>query len=110
MAAVAHGLQNAGQHVVHDHGDRSCKISAEILKRERHDLFRRAHPAQNLRGEHQADQGDDGAGNKADQQGIVYGLVDLFALLCTEMTCNDDACAQRQAVEKADNQKNQVAR
>ena len=108
-AAVADRLQNAGAHIVHDHRDRAEKVGAEVRHRVDQNVFGRTHPAQDLRGQQHAHHRQHRARRKPQRHRGVDRAAQTFPVLGTEIPRHHNARAQRHAVDKARQQKNQAA-
>ena len=107
-AAVAHRLQNAGAHVVHDHRQRAHEINPEIQNRLGQHIRRGAHPAQNLGREDDAQNRKQHAGAQTQRHGGVHRLLQGFVILRTVKPGHQHARTQRHAIDEADHQHDQA--
>ena len=101
-AAVAHGPENSGTHVVDQQAHDAGEIDGEIGGGLRHDLRRRVHKTQQEGCQSQAQPGKGDAHKKGDHHGGVDGLGDLAVALGTVVLADDHTGAAAQAHEKAD--------
>lgn len=109
MPAVADGLENPHEHVVHDKADGTGKVNLKICHGLFHDIWRRAHPDENLGREHCAHHGQENAGSQSESHSRVDGKPHAFRIPGAELARNDDAGAGGEAAEQADQHENQAA-
>ena len=108
MAAVTYCLQNTYKDIVHDKAQRTHKVDLKISHRVGHNIFRCAHPDQNLRRKDDTDKGHDYAcyqtkGNRRMNSGVQALLIPR-----TKIAGDNNACTDRNTIEETDQQKDQV--
>ena len=109
MAAVAYGLQNAHAGVVKHEGQRTREVHAEIADGIGEYRLRRAHQAEQRRGEQHAQNGHDKTCRNREGEHGMNGTLQLLEIARAEVTRHDHACAHGDAGDKANHQMDQVA-
>ena len=109
-AAVAEGVHDAAADVVEHQKQCAEKIVAEILDRLGQHLGIHVHPDEKGGGKCHARRGEQHAAEESAGKIGVDGVGHAFVLSCAEVTGNDNACADGNALEKADHQEDQIAR
>ena len=107
--AVAYGVENAHENVIHDRKQTAAEVKTEIFDGLGQHFRRCAHPAQDHRRQADTHNGQHRTGHKAEGNGCVDGLAHGVILLGTESTGNDHTGTHSQAVEKADHHEDQTA-
>ena len=107
--AVTDRLQDACTYIVHDHGDRAEEVHPEVGDRVGQHAVRCAHPAQDLRRQYYAHHGERHTGGNAQCHCGVDGAAHPVPVLSAEIPRHHHAGAQRDAVDKARQQKDQAA-
>lgn len=109
MAAVAHGVENAYKHIVHHREDGAQKVETEILDGLGEHLRGSAHPPQDGGGEGHAQHGEESTCRQAEDDGGVDGLLHHVVFSGAVGAGDHHAGAHGQAVEEADEHKNETA-
>ena len=109
MLAVADGVQDADEDVIHHRKDGTAEVVTEIDDRLGHNLGGSSHPAQYGWSKCNACDGQRDTGAKTEGDGGMYGLAQGVVLLCTEGAGDDHAGSHSNSVEEADHQKYQTA-
>ncbi len=110
VSAVADGMKNPDENVVHHNKNGPEKIIAEICDGFRENLIGCAHPLQNDWGQRNPCNSQHNADHQTECNGCVNGFAHIFKLFCSENTGNHDPCAHGNTIEKTDHHKNQTAR
>lgn len=109
-AAVAHRLQDPGAHVVQHHRQRTEEVDPEIQDGVGQHLRGGAHQAKDLGGEHHARCGEHHTCHNAQRHRGVDGAAEVFVVFGAEKARRQHARTQRDAVDKAHHQHDEVAR
>ena len=109
MLAVAHGVENTHENVVHHREDGTAEVEAEILNGLGKHLFGGAHPLEDQRCQGNAHYGEGSACRQTEGNGGVDGFAHGVVILCTEGSGNDHARTHGDAVEEADHHKDQTS-
>lgn len=109
MSAVANGVKNANENIVHYDENRTEEIIAKICDGFRQNLSRRAHPAKDHRRQRNAETGQNRTGHQTEGDGGMDGLAHTVVMASAEASGDDHAGAHSQAVEEADHHKDQTA-
>ena len=109
MLAVAPCLENAHQRYVHDVSDRTGKIPAEVFDGFRKHILRGPHQLEQHRSDDNSEHRQENSGDESERHRRMHGGMHLFIILCADVLANNNACADENAVDKADQQKNKVA-
>ena len=108
--AVAQGVHDAGADVVEHHGERAQEVVAEVLDGLRQHLRVGVHPHEQRGRERHAQHGQNKAADEAHGEVRVYGAENALPVLRAEAVRDDDARAERRAVEEADEKEDERAR
>ena len=108
-AAIAHRLQNTRTYVVHDHSNAAHKVHAEVGDGVDQYVVRRAHPTQDLRSKQHTHHRKHRTGGQAQGYRSVDGAAHALPILGTKVAGHHNARAQRHAVDKAGQEKDQTA-
>ena len=109
MAAVAHRVEDAHEHIVHHGEDGAYEVEAEILDGLREYLGGGIHPPQDGGGEGHTQHSERRTRRQAEGDGGVDGLAHHVVLLGAVGAGDHHAGTHRQAVEKADEHKDETA-
>lgn len=72
MSAVAYGLQDSHEYIVHNEGEGTHKIDAEINGRFRQYVRRRSHPYEDMGSEEDAGYRQKDSGGESESNGRMY--------------------------------------
>ena len=109
MAAVAQGMEDAHEDIVHDGEHRTAEIKAEIADRLGHDLFRSAHPPQNGGGKHHTDDAQGNTSRQTEGHIRMDGPAHGCKISGSIVPGDDHACTHGHTVEKAHQHEDQAA-
>ena len=107
MLAVAHGMVNTHENIVHHREDSAAEIKTEIGDGVYHRVCGNAHPAEDDGGAGSACDGQGSAGAKTKGDGGVDGLADGSIIFCAVVPGDHHTGAHGQTIEKADHQEDQ---
>ena len=107
-AAVPHGLEDAGPHVIEHHRDGAQEIDPEIEDGVVNYVGRRPHPVENQRRERHAQHSEHRAGRQAQGQGGVDSPLQVLLVLGAVKAGDEHTGAQGHAVDEADEQQDQA--
>ena len=110
VTAVANGLQDADENVIHDKTKRSCKIGTEIFDGLRQDIGRCSHQHKDFRRQIHAKHSQRYTGRQAERHGRMDRFLQIFPVFRSVIPCNHDTGAHCDTVNKTNHQKDQIAR
>ena len=109
VLAVAYGVEDAYENIVHHREDRTAEIVAEIADGLGQHLLRCSHPPQNRGGEDDTRNRQQNARRQAEGNIGMDGFAHIFLIPCAKIPGDDGAGPHGHTVEKANHHKNQAA-
>ena len=109
VLAVAYGMENTHENVVHDRKDGAAEVVTEIGNGLGEDLGRRSHPPQNDGGQRNAHGGQKRAGHQTKGDCGVNGAAHGVVLPCAKGPGDDYAGTHGNAVKEADHHEDQAS-